>query len=48
MRGRGTGKQWLLIKTQDAFAQRDWAIKEELTPEKKKKLIEKIPPCEIS
>jgi len=48
MRGRGTGKQWLLIKTQDSFAQRDWAIKEELTPEKKKKLIEKIPPCEIS
>ncbi|MCJ7704459.1 MAG: hypothetical protein MUO28_02860 [Desulfobacterales bacterium] len=48
MRGRGTGKEWLLIKTQDSFAQRDWAIKEELTPEKKKKLIEKIPPCEIS
>jgi len=48
MRGRGTGKQWLLIKTQDTFAQRDWAIKEELTPEKKKKLIEKIPPCETS
>jgi bifunctional non-homologous end joining protein LigD len=48
MRGRGTGKQWLLIKTQDAFAQRDWAIKEELTPEKKKKLIEKIPPCETT
>ena len=48
MRGRGTGKEWLLIKTQDSVAQRDWAIKEELTPEKKKKLIEKIPPCEIS
>jgi bifunctional non-homologous end joining protein LigD len=48
MRGRGTGKQWLLIKTQDSFAQRDWAIKEELTPEKKKKLIEKIPPCETT
>ena len=48
MRGRGTGKQWLLIKTQDSFAQRDWAIKEELTPARKKKLIEKIPPCEAS
>lgn len=48
MRGRGTGKQWLLIKTQDSFAQRDWAIKEELTPARKKKLIEKIPPCETS
>ena len=46
MKGRGTGKQWLLIKTQDTFAQRDWAIKGELTPARKKKLIEKIPPCE--
>ncbi len=48
MRGRGTGKQWLLIKTQDSFAQKDWVIKEELTPAKNKKLIEKIPPCETS
>ena len=48
MRGRGTGKEWLLIKAQDAFVQRDWAIKEELTPARKKKLIEKIPPCETS
>ncbi|OGP75647.1 MAG: 3'-phosphoesterase [Deltaproteobacteria bacterium RBG_16_49_23] len=48
MRGRGTGKEWLLIKTQDPFAQRDWAIKEELTPARKKKLVEKIPPCEAS
>lgn len=48
MRGRGTGKEWLLIKTQDAFAQKDWGIKEELTPARKKKLIEKIPPFETS
>jgi bifunctional non-homologous end joining protein LigD len=48
MRGRGTGKEWLLIKTQDSFAQRDWAIKEELTPSRKQRLIEKIPPCETS
>ena len=46
MRGRGTGKEWLLIKTQDAFAQTDWVVKEELTPAKKKQLKEKIPPCE--
>jgi len=46
MRGRGTGKEWLLIKTQDTFAPKGWAIKEELTPARKKKLIEKIPPCE--
>jgi len=48
MRGRGTGKEWLLIKAQDAFAANDWVIKEELTPARKKKLKEKIPPCETS
>ena len=48
MKGRGSGKEWLLIKTQDSFAQRDWAIEEELTPARKKKLVEKIPPCETS
>jgi len=46
MRVRGTGKEWLLIKGQDAFVQKDWVIKEELTPARKKKLVEKIPPCE--
>jgi len=48
MKGRGSGKDWLLIKRQDSFAREDWKVKEELTPEKKKKLIEKIPPCETS
>jgi bifunctional non-homologous end joining protein LigD len=48
MKGRGTGKEWLLIKKKDSFAKGDWVIKEDLTPTKKKKLIEKIPPCETS
>ena len=48
MKGRGSGKDWLLIKGQDAFAQKDWKTKEELTPAKKRKLAEKIPPCETS
>jgi len=48
MRGKGNGKDWLLIKGNDAFAQRDWLIKGELTPAKKKQLEEKIPPCEAS
>ncbi len=48
MRGRGTGKEWLLIKRQDAFAQKDWTLKEELTASRKKRLIEKVPPCETS
>ncbi len=45
MRGRGSGKDWLLIKSQDDFARKDWVIKEELSEERKKRLKEKIPPC---
>jgi bifunctional non-homologous end joining protein LigD len=48
MKGRGTGKEWLLIKKRDVFAREDWKIKEDLTPARKKKLFEKIPPCETS
>ena len=48
MKGRGSGKDWLLTKGQDSFAKKDWEVKEELTPLKKKKMIEKIPPCETS
>ena len=48
MKGRGTGKDWLLIKRRDAFVEEDWQVKEELTPAKKKKLKEKLPPCETS
>lgn len=48
MKGGGSGKDWLLIKGQDSFAKEDWKIKEDLTPTKLKKLIEKIPPCETS
>lgn len=48
MKGRGTGKEWLLIKAQDSFAQKDWTIKEELTETRRKRLKEKIPPCETS
>jgi len=48
MKGRGSGKDWLLIKGQDSFAKKDWEVKEELTPAKKKKLSEKIAPCETS
>jgi bifunctional non-homologous end joining protein LigD len=48
MKGRGTGKEWLLIKKRDAFAKENWKVKEDLTPATKKKLTEKIPPCETS
>jgi len=46
MKGRGTGRDWLLIKRKDSFAKPDWKMKEDLTPARKKKLIEKIPACE--
>ncbi len=48
MKGRGSGKDWLLIKGQDSFADTSWKIKEELTLAKKRKLSERIPPCETS
>ncbi len=48
MKGRGSGKDWLLIKGQDSFAKADWEIKEDLTPARRKKLAEKNPPCQTS
>jgi bifunctional non-homologous end joining protein LigD len=48
MKGRGTGKEWLLIKRRDAFAEEDWEVKEDLTPTRKKELAEKMPPCETT
>ena len=48
MKGRGAGKDWLLIKGRDPFAKENWVIKEELTPAKKMKLAERTPPCETS
>ena len=48
MKGRGTGKEWLLIKKRDSFAKEDWKVKEDLKPARKRKLAERIPPCETS
>jgi bifunctional non-homologous end joining protein LigD len=48
MKGRGSGKDWLLIKKRDSFVKEDWKVKEDLTPARKKKLIGKIPPCDIN
>ena len=43
---KGTGKEWLLIKKNDAFALPYYAIRTELTPARLAKLEEKVPPCE--
>jgi len=48
MKGRGTGKEWLLIKRRDSFAKKDWKVKQDLTPARERKLIEKIPTFEAS
>ena len=48
MKGRGTGKEWLLVKKKDDFAKEGWEIKEDLTPARRKKLVERVPPCETS
>lgn len=43
---KSTGKEWLLMKKKDAHATAAYEIKTELTPERLKKLREKVPPCE--
>lgn len=48
LRGRGTGKEWLLIKKQDEHADPSWTLEPALTPEKRKQLKVKIPPCEAA
>ncbi|MFP3869439.1 MAG: DNA polymerase ligase N-terminal domain-containing protein [Syntrophobacteria bacterium] len=47
-RGKGSGKDWLLIKKKDAYARNDWSLELFLTDEKKEQLVERIPPCETS
>jgi len=43
---KSTGKEWLLMKKNDAYALPYFAIKTELTPARLAKLREKVPPCE--
>jgi len=44
----GTGKEWLLMKKNDAHAKTGYTIKTALTPEKLKSLKELVPPCETT
>ncbi len=43
-----TGKEWLLIKKKDEYANSPWKLKSDLTPERLKELKVKTPPCETS
>ncbi len=46
-RGR-TGREWLLIKKKDEWADPGWTLQTELTPRRRKALEVRIPPCEAS
>jgi bifunctional non-homologous end joining protein LigD len=48
LKGRGGGKQWLLMKKRDAHADPSWKISSALTPKKRRLLKERRPPCEFS
>ncbi len=43
---RSTGKEWLLMKKKDPFAQEGYKLETALTPAKLKTLKVKVPPCE--
>ncbi|MFQ5961039.1 MAG: DNA polymerase ligase N-terminal domain-containing protein [Candidatus Methylomirabilales bacterium] len=46
MKGRGTGKEWLLMKKKDAHMDPHWKLETALTPQKLKTLKTKVPPCD--
>ena len=48
MKGRGAGKEWLLMKKKDRFAAVDWRLEQALTAQKRRTLEERVPPCQTS
>ncbi len=46
-RGR-KGNEWLWIKKADRFADAGWTLVQALTPAKRGRLRERVPPCEVS
>ena len=48
VRMKGKEKEWLLIKQNDKYSQTGWKLESSLTPEKRAKIKERIPPCETS
>jgi bifunctional non-homologous end joining protein LigD len=47
-RGKGPAKDWLMIKKNDQYANRQWRLELALTDEKRKQLKERTPPCQTS
>lgn len=48
LKGKGDGKQWLLMKKKDAHADPSWKLESALTPKKRRSLKERTPPCATS
>jgi hypothetical protein len=48
LKGKGDGKQWLLMKKKDAHADPSWKLNSALTPGKRRLLKEQLPPCAVS
>jgi DNA ligase D-like protein (predicted 3'-phosphoesterase) len=48
LKGRDDGKQWLLMKKKDAYADPAWKLGRALTASRRKTLKERVPPCETS
>lgn len=45
---RGGGKNWLLMKARDRYADEDWTMPSVLTPARIRRLRPRIPPCAAS
>lgn len=43
---KGKDKEWLIIKKNDEFSQRDFTMRPELNEERRRLLVERIPPCD--
>ena len=46
MKGRGE-RNWLLIKKKDEYSQVNWTLQKGLTRERRSKLRERLPPCDV-
>ena len=46
MKGRGTGKEWLLMKKKDVHMDARWKLETALTPQRLKTLKVRVPPCD--
>jgi bifunctional non-homologous end joining protein LigD len=48
MKGRGSGKDWLLMKKKDEYADPGWRLKQALTPSMLRSLKVRVPPCDTA